>query len=53
MKKFYGLFLALLLISSNVEAGPLAYAACQTVCNAGAVACYAVSRQKYFKFNLI
>ncbi|KAG5682636.1 hypothetical protein PVAND_011975 [Polypedilum vanderplanki] len=43
MFKKLTLFLTILLIASNANAGPLAYAACQTVCNGGAVACYAAA----------
>ena len=34
---------AMLIFISSVEAGPLAYGICQSVCNAGAVACYAAA----------
>lgn len=37
------LIFIVLLIFQSVTAGPLAYAACQTVCNAAAVKCYAAA----------
>merc|ERR1712093_198957 len=41
MSRFVPLLVLVLLASSSLaEAGPLAYAACQTACNYGAVTCY-------------
>lgn len=37
------LVMALLYLIERASAGPLAYATCQTACNAGAVLCYAKS----------
>lgn len=36
-------FILLLLATNLVFAGPLAYAACQTACNSGAVTCYSLA----------
>jgi hypothetical protein len=37
------LFIFLLIFPKLVSSGPLAYAACQTVCNYGAVTCYSLA----------
>lgn len=44
MKKLIAI-LALMILISQVNAGPLAYGICQTGCNVLAVACYAVSKE--------
>lgn len=36
-------FFVVLLLSTSVNAGPIAYALCQSGCNAVAVACYATA----------
>ncbi|KAK7007417.1 hypothetical protein R3P38DRAFT_3598304 [Favolaschia claudopus] len=43
MRVFKTLFAPLLVFAGAVGAGPVAYATCQTGCNAVAVACYAAA----------
>jgi hypothetical protein len=42
-KRMKTLFIFFVLLPSLVSSGPLAYAACQTACNYGAVTCYSLA----------
>jgi hypothetical protein len=47
MKRTATLFIFLLMLPALTSSGPLAYAACQTACNHGAVTCYALAGLKF------